>query len=181
MQPWITPSLFENTGNTAIVDEWTFGQYQDPRVALATLTEHWDTWITEGDFEAIAAAGCVLVCVGACAASFEFSVVLIFRLNHVRIPIGYWAYDVSAGEPYISGQHKYLLKAIAWAATYNIKVIVDLHGAPGSQNGYESNCLPSIRLFSRPFQISASTTLVKVCHSLSGSRSKPMSTARMQS
>lgn len=186
IQPWVTPSLFENTGNTAIVDEWTFGQYQDSSVALATLTEHWDTWITEGDFEAIAAAGWVLACwcIATCMCGIvrvKQSVVVIFRLNHVRIPIGYWAYDVSPGEPYISGQHTYLLKAIAWAVTYKLKVIVDLHGAPGSQNGYESDCLPSIRFFSRPFQISALTTLVKGCRSLSGSRSKPMSTARMQS
>ena len=57
MQPWITPSLFDNTGNPNIVDEWTFGLYQDPGVALATLTQHWHTWITESDFAAIAAAG----------------------------------------------------------------------------------------------------------------------------
>jgi len=138
--------LFENTGNPAIVDEWTFGQYQDPNVARAKLTEHWDTWITESDFSAIAAAGYVIGCTAAlCAASFEFNrglnkgLFANFRLNHVRIPIGYWAYDVAPGEPYISGQNAYLLKAIAWAAIYNLKVIVDLHGAPGSQNGYEMN------------------------------------------
>ncbi len=73
-----------------------------------------------------------------------------FRLNHVRIPIGYWAYDVAPDEPFISGQHDYLLKAIAWATTYNLKVIVDLHGAPGSQNGYEPNVSSLFyRLFSR--------------------------------
>jgi aryl-phospho-beta-D-glucosidase BglC (GH1 family) len=60
-QPWITPSLFEDTGNTNIVDEWTFGQLQDATVAKAALVKHWDTWITEDDFKAIAAAGCVLV------------------------------------------------------------------------------------------------------------------------
>ena len=65
MQPWVTPSLFESTGNPAIVDEWTFGQYQDPNVARTKLTEHWDTWITESDFEAIAAAGYVLACIDA--------------------------------------------------------------------------------------------------------------------
>jgi hypothetical protein len=59
-QPWITPSLFEQTGNPLIVDEWTFGQYQDPNVARATLSQHWETWITEDDFKAIAGAGCVL-------------------------------------------------------------------------------------------------------------------------
>lgn len=60
-----------------------------------------------------------------------------FRLNHVRIPIGYWAYQVAPGEPYIQGQHEYLLKAIGWAGNNGLKVIVDLHGVPGSQNGYE--------------------------------------------
>ena len=56
-------------------------------------------------------------------------------LNHVRLPIGYWAFEVGPGEPYISGQQAYLQKAVTWAAKYNLKVIVDLHGAPGSQNG----------------------------------------------
>jgi glucan 1,3-beta-glucosidase len=61
IQPWITPSIFENTGNDDIVDEWTFGEYQDYDTALATLQEHWNTWITEADFEAIAAAGYSLI------------------------------------------------------------------------------------------------------------------------
>ena len=50
------------------------------------------------------------------------------RLNHVRIPIGYWAFDVSAGEPYVQGQLPYLEKAINWAQAHGLKVIVDLHG-----------------------------------------------------
>ena len=58
-QPWITPSLFDNTNNTDIVDEWTFGQLQDRAVAEKTLKAHWDSWITEADFVAIAAAGFV--------------------------------------------------------------------------------------------------------------------------
>ena len=57
MQPWITPSMFSNTNNDAIVDEYTFGQLQDPNTALAALKQHWETWITEDDFVQIAAAG----------------------------------------------------------------------------------------------------------------------------
>jgi len=117
VEPWITPSLFDGTGNPAIIDEWTFGQYQDPQVAQNKLTSHWNTWITENDFIKIASAG----------------------LNHVRIPIGYWAYDVVPGEPFIQGQQAYLLKAIGWAAKHNLKVIIDLHGAPGSQNGFDNS------------------------------------------
>ncbi|TEB38806.1 exo-beta-1,3-glucanase [Coprinellus micaceus] len=117
LEPWITPTLFDATGDSRIVDEYTFCQYQDRTKAAAALKLHWDTWITEQDFKDIAAAG----------------------LNHVRLPIGYWAWDVSGGEPYIQGQLAYLNKAVTWAQKYNLKVIVDLHGVPGSQNGFDNS------------------------------------------
>ena len=60
-------------------------------------------------------------------------------LNHVRIPIGFWAYDVSGGEPYIQGQAAYLDQAIGWARDNGLMVILDLHGAPGSQNGFDNS------------------------------------------
>ncbi|KAH7930933.1 glycoside hydrolase family 5 protein [Leucogyrophana mollusca] len=117
LEPWITPSLFDNTGNTDIVDEWTFGEFQDLDTATSVLQNHWNTWITETDFANIAAAG----------------------LNHVRLPIGYWAFEVGPGEPYIQGQLPYLQQAVTWAGQYGLKVIVDLHGAPGSQNGFDNS------------------------------------------
>jgi len=117
LERWITPSLFDGLTNPAIIDEWTFGELQSRTVAKAKLLAHWNTFITEADFQAIANAG----------------------LNHVRIPIGYWAYQVGPGEPYIRGQRAFLLKAVAWAAKYNLKVLVDLHGAPGSQNGFANS------------------------------------------
>ena len=43
------------------------------------------------------------------------------------------------GEPYIQGQLSYLDKAVGWAGQYGLKVIVDLHGAPGSQNGFDNS------------------------------------------
>lgn len=39
------------------------------------------------------------------------------------------------GEPYIQGQLPYLQNAVTWAGNHGLKLIVDLHGAPGSQNG----------------------------------------------
>lgn len=117
LEPWITPSIFENTGNDDIVDEWTFGEYQDYDTAKAVLQDHWKSWITEDDFAAIAAAG----------------------LNHVRLPVGYWAFAVGSGEPYITGQLDYVKMAITWASTYDLKLIIDLHGAPGSQNGFDNS------------------------------------------
>ncbi|KAK0189581.1 exo-beta-1,3-glucanase [Armillaria mellea] len=121
LEPWITPSLFENTGISTIVDEWTFCEYQDTNTARKALKKHWNTWITESDFIDIAAAG----------------------LNHVRIPIGYWAFNVKEDEPYIQGQADYLGKALRWATAHGLQVIVDLHGTswevPGSQNGFDNS------------------------------------------
>ena len=57
MQPWITPSIFIWTNNSAVVDEYTLGKLVDNDVALAMLKQHWETWITEDDFVAIKAAG----------------------------------------------------------------------------------------------------------------------------
>ncbi|KAJ7475829.1 glycoside hydrolase family 5 protein [Mycena latifolia] len=125
LEPWITPSIFENTGNNAIVDEYTFGSLQDPDTALSVLQNHWETWITEDDFIAIAAAG----------------------LNHVRIPYGYWSVPLTSADtngststaPYTTGAWPYLLKALNWAKQHNVHVILDLHGAPGSQNGFDNS------------------------------------------
>ncbi|KAJ7227170.1 glycoside hydrolase family 5 protein, partial [Mycena pura] len=125
LEPWITPSIFNNTGNDAIVDEYTFGGMQDSATALSVLQNHWETWITEDDFAAIATAG----------------------LNHVRIPVGYWSVPLTSADtnqstsvaPYTPGAWPYLLKALNWAKQYNIHVILDLHGAPGSQNGFDNS------------------------------------------
>ena len=60
----------------------------------------------------------------------------------MRLPIGYWAWEVGPGEPYIQGQLPYLRNAVKWASANGLKLILDLHGVPGSQNGYEQ---PSLR------------------------------------
>ncbi len=41
--------------------------------------------------------------------------------------------------PYIVGSWSRLLKAVSWASLYDISVIIDIHGAPGSQNGYDNS------------------------------------------
>jgi glucan 1,3-beta-glucosidase len=55
----MTPSLFVPLNDDRIVDEYTFGQYQDYDTAHAALVNHWDTWITLSDFQAIKDAGSV--------------------------------------------------------------------------------------------------------------------------
>lgn len=62
-----------------------------------------------------------------------------YGLTHVRIPIGYWAFCEIEGDPYVQGQQEYLDKAIEWARNAGLKVWIDLHGAPGSQNGFDNS------------------------------------------
>ena len=111
LEPWIVPELFEQAGD-GIVDEYTLGQILGHDAAFNILSQHWNSWITADDLNQIAAAG----------------------LNTVRIPVGFWAVDdLASGTPYVAGAIDYLDKAIGWARDSGLKVIIDLHGAPGSQ------------------------------------------------
>ncbi|KAK3411676.1 hypothetical protein EUGRSUZ_I00415 [Eucalyptus grandis] len=57
-------------------------------------------------------------------------------LTAVRIPVGWWiAYDPAPPAPFVGGSLNALDNAFTWAAKHGMKVIVDLHAAPGSQNG----------------------------------------------
>jgi glucan 1,3-beta-glucosidase len=94
-------------------DQWTFDSIPG---AADALKKHWDTYFTEDDIKKIAATG----------------------INALRIPIGFWAYD-NAGTPYIQGADAYLEKAIGWARNAGLKVWVDCHGSPGSQNGFDNS------------------------------------------
>jgi glucan 1,3-beta-glucosidase len=77
----------------------------------------WDSWCTFADFQKIANAG----------------------FSTVRIPIGYWAYSLDSGEPYTQGAAPYIDAAIDWARGAGLKIWIDLHGAPASQNGFDNS------------------------------------------
>lgn len=107
LEPWITPSLFDEWSTSQIVkDEYTYTQVLGQDEASRRLESHWYSWITESDFEQIKAAG----------------------LNHVRIPLGYWAIAPLPGDPYVQGQLPILDQAIGWARNAGLKVLIDLHG-----------------------------------------------------
>lgn len=114
IEPFITPSLFNYNPNMGIVDEWTLCQ-QLGDSAAQTLEKHYASFVTENTFKDIAAAG----------------------LDHVRIPFSYWAVEVYDGDPYVfRTSWRYLLRGIEWARKYGLRVNLDLHGLPGSQNGW---------------------------------------------
>lgn len=41
--------------------------------------------------------------------------------------------------PYIKGAWPYILTSLEWANAHGLYVILDLHGAPGSQNGFDNS------------------------------------------
>ncbi|XP_065875449.1 probable glucan 1,3-beta-glucosidase A isoform X1 [Euphorbia lathyris] len=68
----------------------------------------------------------------------DFKFLYRHGINAVRIPVGWWiAYDPNPPAPFIGGSLEALDNAFSWAQAYDIKCIIDLHAAPGSQNGME--------------------------------------------
>lgn len=118
LEPFITPRIFEQeipNSTVRVIDEWTLCEQLGAEEATKQLEHHYRTFITEDDFRKIAEMG----------------------FNHIRIPTGHWALRTFPGEPfvpYVSWQ--YLIRGIQWARKYGLRVMVELHTAPGSQNGW---------------------------------------------
>ena len=121
LERWITDSPFRGAAAPAQSDlDVAKGEN-----AKAVLERHWDTWITESDFAYLHSIG----------------------INTVRLPIGYWSLgpNACAGTPFDDVKDVYqnswtrVLRAVKSAEGYGIGVLIDLHGAPGSQNGYDNS------------------------------------------
>lgn len=78
LEPWITPSIFEN-GPSSAVDEYTYTQALGKAEAKNRLEGHWSSFYNQDDFALMKQAG----------------------LNLVRIPIGYWAVSPLPEDPYV--------------------------------------------------------------------------------
>ncbi|KAJ1980711.1 hypothetical protein H4R34_002351, partial [Dimargaris verticillata] len=121
LEQWITPSVFKQfegapDGRKA-GDEYTFCQVLGEHEARRQLEHHWQTWVTEQDIQKLHSYG----------------------INLLRIPVGHWVLHSHPSEPYVTGSYHYLLNAIEWAEKYHMKVIIDIHTAPGSQNGFDNS------------------------------------------
>ena len=61
-------------------------------------------------------------------------------ITHVRVPVGHWiACDVADDEPFVCGEWPYFARAARWCRDRGIEVWLDLHAAPGSQNGFDNS------------------------------------------
>jgi glucan 1,3-beta-glucosidase len=121
LERWIDHDLFEGIKGQG---ETSFMKGFGDKAA-EKLKHHRDTWITKEDFEWIKNAG----------------------LNTVRIPIPHWIFGDY--EPNI-GCIEYLDNAIEWANELGLQVLIDMHGAAGSQNGEMHSGLEGIMEFDKP-------------------------------
>ncbi|EJD05843.1 glycoside hydrolase [Fomitiporia mediterranea MF3/22] len=118
---WMTPSLFRCASGPKSAEIDIATGWGNTTGARAVLEHHWDTFITQSDFQYLASIG----------------------INTVRLPIGFWNLGPTycQGTPFESVAEVYtnswsrVVRAINWAGEAGIGVLVDLHGAVGSQNG----------------------------------------------
>ena len=117
----MSPSLFSCASGPKVSELDIAYGWGSVEGAQSVLERHWDTWITQSDMDYLAGIG----------------------INTVRLPIGYW----NLGPEYCRGtsydqissvyQNSWprVKRAINMAGKSGLGVLVDLHGAIGSQNG----------------------------------------------
>lgn len=116
LEKWMSPALFD--GTTA-EDEYYLPTQLSRDAYEARIKIHRSEYISERDFATIARIG----------------------LNTVRIPIPYFIFGDRA--PFI-GCIEELDKAFNWAEKYGLKILVDLHTVPMSQNGFDNGGISGV-------------------------------------
>ena len=116
LEKWMSPGLFE--GTTA-ENEYYLPTQLPREVYEARIRTHRAEYITERDFTRIKAMG----------------------LNTVRIPVPYFIFGDR--EPFI-GCVEELDRAFNWAERYGLKILIDLHTAPDSQNGFDNGGISGV-------------------------------------
>lgn len=86
----------------------------------------------------------------------------------VRIPVGYWLFEDT--KPFLRGE-QYLDWAFDMAEKYDIKVLISLHGAPGSQNGkHHSGRKGIVRWYQRKYRDATAGVLAGIAERYSKRR-----------
>jgi glucan 1,3-beta-glucosidase len=109
LEKWMTPDLYAGTNAE---DEYSLAESLGKNRMTDLLKRHRETWITADDFSWLARHG----------------------INSVRLPVGYGVLEENA--PFITGVDT-LDNAFAMARANRLSVLLDLHGVPGSQNGWD--------------------------------------------
>ena len=126
LEKWMSPELFAGTDAE---DEYYLPRRLSAEVYRARIEQHRAEYITERDFVTIKGMG----------------------LNTVRIPVPYFIFGDR--EPFI-GCIDRLDNAFNWAERYGLKILIDLHTAPDSQNGFDNGGISGVcKFFQEPEEI----------------------------
>ena len=116
LEKWMSPGLFSGT---SAEDEYYLPTQLSPEAYEARIQIHRSEYITERDFAQIKS----------------------FGLDTVRIPVPYFIFGDRA--PFI-GCIRELDSAFAWAEKYGLRILIDLHTAPMSQNGFDNGGISGV-------------------------------------
>ncbi|KAJ6630675.1 glycoside hydrolase superfamily [Mycena sp. CBHHK59/15] len=135
---WMTPSLFTCASGKRISELDIASGWNSTDRARTVLEHHWNTFINQSDFQYLSKIG----------------------INTVRLPIGYWSLgsEFCQGTPFSAFADVYrnswasVVRVINMAGAAGLGVLVDLHGAVGSQNGQPHSGISDkkTRLFNTP-------------------------------
>ncbi|GJN92480.1 hypothetical protein Rhopal_005510-T1 [Rhodotorula paludigena] len=128
LEKWMAPDWFNETVNAVqpgsgatALDEWSMSEILGQDRLRTALSQHWETWVTEDDFDTMHEYG----------------------INHVRVPVPFWAFISTTGdEPYLNDQAAYqaqIERVLGYAYNRGMYALLDFHGLPGSQNGEQSS------------------------------------------
>ena len=127
LEKWMTPSLF---AGVAAGDE-TAWCVELGSAAARRLRAHWRGFVVRDDFAWLADRG----------------------VDAVRIPIGHWIFGPpypyhrnygASRAPFVEGGIDVLDDALDWAARYGLRAMIDLHAAPGCQNGFDNGGMQGV-------------------------------------
>ncbi|MGW4929859.1 glycoside hydrolase family 5 protein [Agromyces sp. NPDC004153] len=143
LEKWMAPELFDGTDTE---DEWYLTHALGDVARRERFTVHRDTWLTGRDFAYLAARG----------------------IRLLRLPVPYFVFgDV----PPFLGCAEYLDRAFVWAERYGLKILLDLHTVPESQNGFDNGGVTGVcRFHQEPEHVEFALSVLERLASRYGSR-----------
>lgn len=116
LEKWMSPLTFQDSNAP---DEFYLAQTLDEKTYQSRIKQHRVEYITERDFVYLKSLG----------------------INSLRIPVPYFIFG---DRPPLIGCIDQLDKAFAWAKAYGMTILIDLHTAPLSQNGFDNGGIQGV-------------------------------------
>ena len=134
LEKWMKPDLFAATETE---DETWLSRKMEPDAFAELIKAHRNSYVTEEDFQFIADQG----------------------LNTVRLPVPYFTFG---DRPPFVACVEWIDRAFDWAEKYGLKILLDLHTVPYSQNGYDNGGLTGVcHWYKHPEEVEFALTVLE--------------------